>query len=1053
MSKTASRTSSKTNPRNELPRKTTKSPAASGTGAITKDRKSLVKQPDSVEGDRVLKKPARTATTTTTSTSRRPAVSSNASKTKVRDPPQPTKRTTPSPSTLRAVKQQPQPIKAKPKSKPNAVLDTYHSVTVASPPQKRRVQPKPATEATEEPERAAPQPRTRTLTRTLDPEEVKVLKRESAKQRSDIDVESLPVKQPVAFEVKFEEAKTKTDNESDNYSDDFESYESDFETGSSTPEEEADDDDDDEEEEEEEPEETEERKEKPMAELEPEPDIVEEEEEEEEDEDSEPTQNPITVIHRDREQDRKLDSGHYDMHMRRHPLLAELSSQSTQHQCDSFDTNSMANSEQLDSGISTTDQEKPPSGESESNVYYGGYANFASHPVESRRGKELMRKLRFDHLNYRLFEMKPLSYEGYMQSYGKLNTCQLATQTQSPYVDTECQTLELHSRSSWTQHPPHYGGQLVLSCSGDAEAETLLKRPTDAYETSLSRLEQLHRVEQERAQQQQRLRLAKPTDFERLGAFLQKASRLLGKVLNENSQRTARPNSPRHLPLQTGLLNALPVRRIFGSWGSGQLVVTVHECPPQSNVYSDDFANLLMVWSLSHPGKPLRLLSTWSEVCRVAFCYEAPDIIVAGLRDGSAAMWDLRETYSYCSKLDGHLTHFAATQSVVPSLLGQATALDLGAMVDVRSFRSQPKPVAVAVAGGMHAAHKEIQYASLNDSGLLTMWTLVEGASSAGSSGSNEYSSPWARVKLLQSASCDLRGYLERRLLRSNQSAYEKTKSLFQGNVYSDDLLRELNETQTLSTALQGQGLQGLRFTSIDTGSDLIYVCSNRNFVLCCTRSLKTERFSRIAVNECRFLFPTSLCVLSNESFVAVGLSNGSVMILNCNQRQHQRQGHKRPTTGMPPSTADLGPEIGKSCAIQNIILNERHSFEQQMDPPEGSSYDLRPNTALELIRQPRRSYEMRIFDQQLLLSGSGLRQHLVQALVLSNDGWRLSALANGAIRTYDFYLDKELPQQQPGESRSQIMDIAAARSSGNEQHLLILDHAGQVQMHSLDSA
>ncbi|XP_001361177.3 WD repeat-containing protein 60 isoform X1 [Drosophila pseudoobscura] len=1042
MSKNAARTSSKTNLRNELPRKSTKSQAASGTGATTKDRKPMVKQPESGEGDRALKKP--TKTVATTSTSRKPAVPSNASRIKNRDPAQPAKRTTPSPSTLPAGKQQPQPVKSKPKSKPNAVLDTYHSVTVASPPQKRRVQPKSSTETSPEPERAPPPPRTRTFTRTLDPDEVKVLKRESAKQRSEIEVGSLPVKQPVAFEVKFEEPK-KADNESDNYSDDFESYESDFETGSSTPEEEADDDDDDDDVDddgdEEESEEPEEKKEQPMS----EPDVVEEEEEE----DSEPTQNPITVIHRDKEQDRKLDSGHYDMHMRRNPMLAELSSQSTQHQCDSFDTNSMANSEQLDSGISTTGLglEKTPSGESASNVYYGGYANFVSHPVECRRGKELMRKLRFDHLNYRLFEMKPLSYEGYMQSYGKLNTCQLATQTQSPYIDAECQTLELHSRSSWTQHPPHYGGQMVLSCSGDAESETMLKRPTDDYETSLSRLEQLHRLEQDRTQQQQRLRLAKPTDFERLGTFLHKASRLMVKVLNENVQH--RPNSPHHLPLQTGLLNALPVRRIFGSSGNGQLVVTVHECPPQSNVYSEDFANLLMVWSLNSPAKPLRLLSTWAEVCRVAFCSEAPDIVVAGLRDGSAAMWDLRETYSYCSKLDGHLTHFAATQSVVPSL-GQATALDLGAMVDVRSFRSQPK----TMAEGLHATHKEIQYASLNDSGLLTMWTLVEGATAAGSSASNEYSSPWARVKLLQSASCDLRGYLERRLLRSNQSAYEKTKSLFQGNIYNDDLLRELNETQTLSTALQGQGLQGLRFTSIDTGSDLIYVCSNRNFVLCCTRSLKTERFSRIAVNESRFLFPTSLCVLSNESFVAVGLSNGSVMILNCNQRQNQRQSHKRPTTGMPPSTADHDPDIGKSCAIQNIILNERRSFEQQMDGAqlEGRSYDLRPDTALELIRQPRRSYEMRIFDQQLLLSGSGLRQHLVQALVLSNDGWRLSALANGSVRTYDFYLDKELPQEQSGDSRSHIMDIAAARSSGNEQHLLILDKGGQVQMHSLDS-
>nr|XP_016929665.1 uncharacterized protein LOC108009657 [Drosophila suzukii] len=1051
MSKNATRTSSK-NVKTEVPRKVTKSPATSVPASTreTKERRSLARQPDSLEGEKIAKK--------TTSTSSKKPLSTG--KSKEREPL--SKRTTPSPGALRASttttrqattnpplqsKSKTQPVA---KSKPNAVLDTYHSVTVASPPQKRKGQAKqekesptptskayspvaqakkehksttspskrdaPAALPSKEDAPAAPA-RARTFTRTLDPEEVVVLKRESAKQRSE--VEPPPVKQPVAFEVNFEETK-KPDPESDHYSDDFESYESDFETDASTPGEEE-------------------------SEAAEEPSSSEAEvEEEEPEEDSEPTQNPITVIQKDKDQERKLDSGHYDLHLRRNPL----SSQSTQNQYDSFDTNSMANSEQLDSGISTTGAEKPSSGEA--NVYYGGYSGFVSHPVISRRGEELMAKLRFDQLNYHLFEMKPLSYEGFMQSYGKLNACQLATQTQSPQMDGECQTLEVHSRSSWTQHPPHYGGQLVLSCSGDAEMDELLdNQPLDAYEASLLRLEQLHRLDQNRSQQVQQKRLAKTTDLDRLNTFLHKAARLMGRVL-EGNKHPNQNSGPRNIPLQTGLLNALPVRRIFGSTGNGHLVVTVHECPQESNVYKEDFASLLMVWSLANPGQPLRLLSTWAEVSRVAISGEAQDIVVAGLRDGSVAMWDLRETHSYCSKLDGHLTHFAATQSVVPMLEQQqqeVNAMDLGAVVDVRSFRSQFK--GGGIAGGLQTAYKEVQYASLNDSGLLTMWTLVEGASS---SNSNEFSSPWARVKLLQSASCDLRSYLERRLLRSKQSAYEKTKSLFQGNIYSDDLLRELNETQTLTTALQDQGLQGMRFTSIDTGSDLIYVCTNRNFVLCCTRSLKTERFSRIAVNESRFLFPTSLCVLSNENYVAVGLSNGSVMILNCNQRQRQRQKNlQRPKTGLPPATDEPDPETGKSCAIQNIILNERRSFDQQVDPNPNPTYDPRPNTALEQIERPRRSYEMRIFDQQLLLSGSGLRQHLVQALILSSDGWRLSALTNGTVRTYDFYRDREVSSEQPAESRSKVTDVAGARSSGHEQVLLILDATGKVQVHTLD--
>lgn len=694
----------------EVPRKVTKSPATSGpaTTRESKERRSLAKQPDSLEGEKIARKTT-TAAQPTTASKKPLATGKNKERESL------SKRTTPSPGALRATTRHTTtttnpPLQSKTtkttklvaKSKPNAVLDTYHSVTVASPPQKRRGQAEqekesltpsskeysPVAQAKKEHKPQSPSKgdarvvpaRSRTYTRTLDPEEVVILKRESAKQRSE--VESEPVKQPVAFEVKFDEAK-KPEPESDHYSDDFESYESDFETDASTPDEV----------------ESDEAQEPSSSEAE-----VEAEREEE---DSEPTQNPITVIQRDKDQERKLDSGHYDMHLRRNPL----SSLSTQNQYDSFDTNSMANSEQLDSGISTTGVEKPRSGEA--NVYYGGYSGFVSHPVISRRGEELMAKLRFDQLNYHLFEMKPLSYEGFMQSYGKLNASQVATQTQSPQMDGECQTLEVHSRSSWTQHPPHYGGQFVLSCSVDAEVdETWSKQPADEYEASISRLEQLHRLEQARSQQLQQKRLAKSTDLERLNSFLHRAGRLMGLVLEGKTTAHGQGNSPRNVPLQTGLLNALPVRRIFGSAGNGQLVVTVHECPADSNVYKEDFASLLMVWSLANPSQPLRLLSTWAEVSRVALSAQAQDIVVAGLRDGSVAMWDLRETHSYCSKLDGHLTHFAATQSVVPMPEQQdkeVNAMDLGAVVDVRSFRSHLNAGGVAATSGLQTTYKEVQ--------------------------------------------------------------------------------------------------------------------------------------------------------------------------------------------------------------------------------------------------------------------------------------------------------------------------------------------------------
>lgn len=327
-----------------------------------------------------------------------------------------------------------------------------------------------------------------------------------------------------------------------------------------------------------------------------------------------------------------------------------------------------------------------------------------------------------------------------------------------------------------------------------------------------------------------------------------------------------------------------------------------------------------------------------------------------------------------------------------------------------------------------------------------------------------EYSSPWARVKLIQSAICDLRDYLERGLRRT-QTQFEMTKQLFEKELYSDEILRELHCTQ--SAQQQRQQLRGLRFTGIDTACERIYVCTNRNFVLSCSKSLKSERFRKINISESGLLWATTLQVLTNENFLAVGLSNGSVMIVNCNQQKLPTQRNidarrseiagsnndSRQKEVYTPQTPDIDPITGKSCAIQNIILNERRLL-GKADSTYETPYDTRPSTAacIALINNQKRPFELRVYDQQIILSGSALRKDLVQSLQLSSDGWRLFVLTNGRVRTYDFYLDRELGTHALAGSGNEqrVLDIAVAKSSQNANNLIVLDEENHVEVHLL---
>lgn len=157
-----------------------------------------------------------------------------------------------------------QPMKAihqvqakKPVAEKN-VMNTVHNVTVASPPPVRKLQPnlelEPEPEISSQVSSVETLPRERTKTRTLEPDEVMILKKAKGGQEStnvsdasaatSTKIEQKPViiQEPVAYEITFEKAATtekaatetsSKDMSEEDYEDDFDSYESDFESDSS----------------------------------------------------------------------------------------------------------------------------------------------------------------------------------------------------------------------------------------------------------------------------------------------------------------------------------------------------------------------------------------------------------------------------------------------------------------------------------------------------------------------------------------------------------------------------------------------------------------------------------------------------------------------------------------------------------------------------------------------------------------------------------------------------------------------------------------------------
>uniref|UniRef100_A0A2A4JEP5 WD repeat-containing protein 60 n=1 Tax=Heliothis virescens TaxID=7102 RepID=A0A2A4JEP5_HELVI len=73
-----------------------------------------------------------------------------------------------------------------------------------------------------------------------------------------------------------------------------------------------------------------------------------------------------------------------------------------------------------------------------------------------QRAKDLLSIITLHEMSYSLFEMKPISYDLYMATFGRSNYTQVAVQTFEDGISEEVQTDEVECEHKWTQHPVEF---------------------------------------------------------------------------------------------------------------------------------------------------------------------------------------------------------------------------------------------------------------------------------------------------------------------------------------------------------------------------------------------------------------------------------------------------------------------------------------------------------------------------------------------------------------------------------------------------------------------
>ncbi|XP_043917959.1 cytoplasmic dynein 2 intermediate chain 1 [Protopterus annectens] len=309
-------------------------------------------------------------------------------------------------------------------------------------------------------------------------------------------------------------------------------------------------------------------------------------------------------------------------------------------------------------------------------------------------------------------DLPPVSeYDMYIKNFGRTNTKQAYVQYNDDNLDRDIQTDEVETLEKWTQFPA--AGAVV--CGG----------PTSDSDLSLDFLSTTR------------------IDTPRLTNFLRSACQVMSVLIEEDraemqpsqifkSKGTSLSVCDGCFQFNTNLpfLHDREVHSLSLSLVQRQTIISVHGLPRKPSAVRLDSKFILCVWNIWEPSSPQKVLICESEVRCCCFSPGKATLVFAGTVDGSVVLWDLRERSSlhHTMKIGDFEWIFRE-----PTFCTDGILSTVNHSCPVQAIET----ISIAAADGKHHSlsfsvpHEEssglsFQLASLDESGLLNLWVVVE---------------------------------------------------------------------------------------------------------------------------------------------------------------------------------------------------------------------------------------------------------------------------------------------------------------------------------------
>lgn len=321
-----------------------------------------------------------------------------------------------------------------------------------------------------------------------------------------------------------------------------------------------------------------------------------------------------------------------------------------------------------------------------------------------------------------------------------------------------------------------------------------------------------------------------------------------------------------------------------------------------------------------------------------------------------------------------------------------------------------------AINSEIEQSHGPAEIACLYENGTITTWIIVE------------QSSVGEKYKLIfntEICSNETKAVSQVK----PKTKFEKTVGYFENDLFSDDALREL---QSKDEKEQRAGGSYFVCTDMDVIDGSFLVATNKNFILIVSRG-NSKTVQKIFVPEAsRVVSVTKILVVAKGKKVLIGLSDGSVKLQNFlseNVIQEQERGE---SSSFLSEKDDLETDheniTGKSCAIQNIVLNERKLYEDLQAKQNLDSLEVKSG----IFRETALNEDFDCFEnisyEKMMIKPSLFSRGFVKCIFVDKN--RLFALDGNQLKILDINKD-ELS------ITGQVADFSLIKTGNSNQSLV----------------